>query len=85
MAKRILKILAGLVLAAVLLVPGVALFVDDETLLALLEDAPVLGRYTAHIVPATTDLQARNANSCSRDIARGNLGSGDIKSTLAPV
>lgn len=50
MAKRIINILAGLVLAAVLLVPGVALFVDDETLSAILEDTPVVGDYTDQIV-----------------------------------
>ena len=59
MAKRILKILAGLVAAVVLFVPGVAMFVDDETLSGTLEDAPFLGPYTEQII--TTKRDAANA------------------------
>lgn len=56
MAKRIIKILAGLVLAAVLLIPGVALLVDDETLSALLENTPGLAPYKDPIVTTKKDI-----------------------------
>ncbi|HJO74146.1 MAG TPA: hypothetical protein QGH84_02890 [Rhodospirillales bacterium] len=70
MAKPILKILAGLVIAIVLLVPGVAMFVDDETLSGFLGDAPVLGPYTDQIVAAKRD----SANAIADTIAGAVAG-----------
>jgi len=73
MAKRILKILAGLVATVVLFVPGVAMFVDDETLSGILEDAPVLGPYTEQII--TTKRDAANALADAVAVAVAGLDS----------
>ena len=52
MAKRIVKILAVLCVAIVLLVPAVALFLDDETLSSALETVPGAGGYTEPVISA---------------------------------
>ena len=73
MAKRILKILASMVAAVVLFVPGVAMFVDDETLSGILEDAPVLGPYTDQIITTKSDAANRLADAVADAVA--GLGS----------
>ena len=77
MAKRILKILAGLVATVVLFVPGVAMFVDDETLSGILEDAPVLGPYTDQIITTKSDAANRLADAFADAVA--GLGSFYLK------
>ena len=50
MIRGIIKILALVVVVAVLAIPAIALLVDDETLSSTLEDIPVLGKYTEDIL-----------------------------------
>ncbi len=52
MTKRIVKILAALCVAIVLLVPAVALFLDDETLSSALETVPGAGEYSEPVIRA---------------------------------
>ena len=52
MIKRIVKILAALCVAIVLLVPAVALFLDDETLSSALETVPGAGEYIDPVISA---------------------------------
>ncbi len=52
MTKRIVKILAALCVAIILLVPAVALFLDDETLSSALETVPGAGGYTEPVISA---------------------------------
>ncbi len=52
MIKRIVKILAALCVAIVLLVPAVALFLDDETLSSALETVPGAGEYIEPVISA---------------------------------
>ncbi len=52
MIKRIVKILAALCVAIVLLVPAVALFLDDETLSSALENVPGTGEYIEPVISA---------------------------------
>lgn len=58
MIRRIIKILALLVVVIVLAVPAAALFVDDETVSSVLEGIPYVGDYTEDIVGGKQDLQA---------------------------
>ncbi len=50
MIRGTIKILALVVVVAVLAIPAVALLVDDETLSSSLEEIPVLGKYTEDIL-----------------------------------
>lgn len=50
MVKRAVKILAFLIVAIVVAVPGAALLIDDETLSALLQDIPGVGEQTDAII-----------------------------------
>ncbi len=52
MTKRIVKILAALCVAIVLLVPAVALLIDDETLSSALETVPGGGEYSGPVIRA---------------------------------
>ena len=52
MIKRIVKILAAFSVAIVLLVPAVALFLDDETLTSALETVPGAGQFSEPVIRA---------------------------------
>jgi len=69
MAKRIITYLFGLIVAVILLLPGIALFVDDAALTEMLEDAPVLGPYTQQIVTAKSDAANALADTVADAIA----------------